>query len=52
MYKLNKLDKFNNEFNFKSGIFLGNGAFGIVKKCLSNNDSKYYAIKKSVCNSG
>ena len=28
-----------------TGIFLGKGSFGIVKKCLSKKDSKYYAIK-------
>ena len=25
---------------------LGKGAFGIVKKCISKYDNKYYAIKR------
>ena len=33
------------EFNFSTGIFLGKGTFGIVKKCISKIDIKYYAIK-------
>ena len=26
-------------------MLLGRGAFGTVKKCLSKNDSKFYAVK-------
>ena len=33
------------EFNFLIGFLLGKGTFGIVKKCYSKIDFKYYAIK-------
>ena len=33
------------EFIFSEGNKLGWGAYGIVKKCLSKNDNKNYAIK-------
>jgi len=33
------------EFNFKNGKFLGKGTFGIVKKCFSKKDNKFYAVK-------
>ena len=41
-----KLKNFNKEFNFKFWIILGKGTFWKVKKCQSNNNKKYYAIKK------
>ena len=33
------------EFDFKAGLFLGKGTFGIVKKCFSRLELDYYAIK-------
>ena len=36
---------FINEFDLKEGEILGKGTFGIVNKCISKLDSKYYAIK-------
>jgi len=33
------------EFDFETGIILGKGSFGIVKKCISNFDNIHYAIK-------
>ena len=33
------------EFDIDKGIILGKGTFGEVKKCISNLDNNYYAIK-------
>ena len=33
------------EFDIDKGIILGKGTFGEVKKCISNLNNKYYAIK-------
>ena len=45
LYKFKNKIKFQNEFNFKNGILLGKGTFGIVKKCFSKIHKKYYAVK-------
>jgi len=45
LYKFKTKVEFEQEFNFKIGKILGKGTFGIVKKCLSKKDKKFYAIK-------
>ena len=46
LYNLKTEEDFDLEFDFK-GEFLGRGAFGEVKKCLSKvENQKFYAIKR------
>ena len=33
------------EFDWKSGKHLGKGTFGVVKKCFSKKERKYFAVK-------
>ena len=46
LFKFKDKINFKIKFSFQIGILLGQGAFGIVKKCISKIDGKYYAIKK------
>ena len=45
IYHFKSKKEFSEEFDFNNGIFLGEGAFGTVKKCYSKIDKKDYAIK-------
>ena len=45
LYHFKTKKKFLDEFDFNKGIFLGKGTYGIVRKCRSKLDNKFYAIK-------